>query len=409
MKGKATVIVAVAVLAMCLSVSLMGAFFEQSGSEPEKGASAEGVWHQTLTRGYYEGAKISTTYESNDLTIAECKDYSDPHHFLTCRQRGVQFTGLRNGDRMVWDYSTDTGRYIAISDCYGQCLIVNEFCITLGQRNDAFVSSSVYTKDNVVPDWFYDRQYELPDKKWLLNEAVAISDTATAELGGKSLYMLENNGPVFKAEMEQSVGTTISTKMMVGSILDQDESGYIFAIALDDSSILWMMTFTGDSVIMSAVSESDFAAIDGYVAVMRRYIEVFDASLPVMAKPPIRSGYLFELKEAIAFESEAWGPVLTEGYMEVQDDYHSVSYSIGSFTDTLDTYSAEMYAFTLPTNVEDRYFFYCYFEGELNIAVPIWGRGLGSYDASTGVLIMDMLLTTNGVSQIIEMTYQRAD
>ena len=406
MSGRMTTIVTVAVLAICVSAAVIGNFIEQKESAPEKGASVEGVWHQTMTSGYYEGAKINQTYEANDLTIHEYTDYKDQQHFLRCSQRGSMFTAFRSGDRIIWNYATESAMYLAIADCYGQCMVVNEFCITDGQREQIYVNSSVYTKNNSIPSWINERTYSLPDKKWVLNDAIAISDMDTADLGGKSLYLLENYGPVFKAEMEQSVGTTISTKKLTGAILDQDTSGNMFSIAIDDTQIIWFMKFTEDSVVMSCVSISDFAAIDGMVSVMRRYIGVFDSTFPPMEKPVIRAGMEYELKGATYFTSDTIADLPMEGTVTVGMIYYSVLVATATFTDSEGSYNANIYGFTLPTEVEDQYFFYCYYEGSLCCMLDYFGGGFGHYDASTKSLTIDLQNPAGDDSPIIELTLQ---
>ena len=399
---------AVIVLIMCLTTAFIAQSFVQEDSSPEKGASAEGLWHQTASKGYFNGAKMTETYEINDLTIEEYKDYTDPQHFLKCKQRGYDFLAVRYDDSIYWNYATEAGSFLAIATCYGNCMIVDEFSIASGDAEETYISSNIYTKDGTIPSWvmkYWD--YKLTDQRWVLHDAGAVSDSEDVTLGGKSLYMLDNNGPTFKAEMEQSVGTTISTKSMKGVITDYDESGYMFAMAIDDTYTIWFMAFKNGNVMASAVTYSDFSGINGMVSVLRRYTEVFDPNIPVMDKPVLPEYTNLQLKGITSFTKDGPSQITTEGNMAIDLIYESAFHSSLLFTDTEGMYNAGTLGFTLPAKAEGQNFVYVYFSGDINGQIAVSGGGIGFYDTSTGVLTYTLLLTQGYTCEFVEFTFQK--
>ncbi len=397
---------ALAVLLLCVSVAILANSCSEEGSSPEQGASAEGVWHQTMTRGYYDGAKTASTFESNDLTIREYTDYDDPKHFLKCSQRGSDFVAVRYGDRIIWNYETNYGMYLAISTCYGECIVVNEIFQTYNSTVQTYVSSSVYTKDDVVPSWLNNWDYEALDQKWILRDAQAISSSTSVALNGKNLYLLENYGPIFKAEMEQSVGTTISTKGLIGTILEYDQSGYMLAIVLDDTEMMWMMCLTGNTVSLSTVAHSDYSEIEGEISVLRRYVGIYDASLPILDQPAFTDGTRLDLEDAKYFRLNGVRPLLVEGRAIVERVYVSAFYCSGVFSDTRVEDRLSILGYSVPTTDDSEYFLYCECIGALGEFEYLYGGGFGYYDRATGLFTYSFLIPDAYDPRILEMTFK---
>jgi hypothetical protein len=359
-----------------------------------------------MTRGYYDGAKTSRTFESNDLTIHEYSNYDDPKHFLKCSQRGFDFVAVRYGDRILWNYETEYGVYLAISTCYGECIVVNEIFQTYNSTVQTYVSSSVYTKDGVVPSWIKNWDYEPLDQKWILRDAQAVSFEQSVALDGKNLYLLENYGPIFKAEMEQSVGTTISTKSLIGTILDYDQAGYMLAMVLDNSGILWMMCLTGNTVSLSTVTQSDYSEIEGESSVLRRYVGIYDASLPILDQPAFTDGTKLELEDAKYFRLSGIRPIQIEGQATVDREYVTAFYCSGVFSDSRVEDALRIYGYSVPTTIKSQYFLYCECIGALGEFEYLYGGGFGYYDKTTGLFTYSMLIPDDNDPRILEMTFR---
>jgi len=397
---------AVVLLLLCFGVGILASSIEQETTSPEPGASADGLWHQTMSKGYYDGAKTTRTFETNDLIIREYGEYEDSQHFLQCSQRGFDFVAVRYGDNILWNYVTDYGMYLAVSNCYGECIVVNEMFMSVNSTTQTYISSSIYTKDGTVPSWLGNWDYEILDQKWILHDAAAVSSKEIVELNGKNLYMLENSGPIFKAEMEQEIGTTVCTKSMTGVILEYDESGYMLAMALDDSDNVWIMCFTGNTVNISCVAISDVAGIDGDVSVLRRYVEIYDASLPIMEKPVLTEGTKMEITDVKYFSSKGVEQKHPEGRVVVGLNYVSAFHSSGMFDIAGNPYDISIYGYTMPTLDESRYFAYCTFVGTFDGEEFWFARGFGYYDLKTGLLTVSLLIPVGYDSLIAEMTYK---
>lgn len=395
------------VLVACLVIGLTANIGEDERTGPVSGASAEGLWLQTETKGYYDGAKITTTFASNDLTIHEYSEYTaDPKHYLTCSQRGYEFLAIRAGDNIMWSYEAENGSFLSISTCYGECIVVNEIFISKSSTSQTYISSSVYTKNNVIPTWL-DWDYQIPHQKWVLHDGGAVSDTMTAELRGKSLYMLENSGPIFKGEMEQSVGTSISTKSLSGVIIDFDKkSGYLLALVLDDTDIMWNLTYNGSTITMSAVDLSDAASIDGLISAQRNYTQVYDASLPKIEDPVFTTGMDLELIDTTVFMKDGISKLGATGTVSFERTYGTAFYTPGHFIGVYGEYDVKMYGFTMHRQAPTEYFVYCIFQGLVDGKIPMNGGGFGSYNSETGIMVFAIMTETNGIPVIVEFIYR---
>ncbi|MBR6213282.1 MAG: hypothetical protein IKQ67_01375 [Candidatus Methanomethylophilaceae archaeon] len=404
---KSKIVLVTVTLVACVVIALCANTGEDEKTGPVSGASAEGLWHQTETKGYYDGAKITTTFASNDLTIREYTEYTaDPKHYLICSQRGYEFLAFRAGDRIMWSYEAENGSFLSISTCYGECIVVNEIFISKSSTLQTYISSSVYTKNNIVPTWL-DWDYQIPHQKWVLHDGGAVSDTTTAELRGKSLYMLENSGPIFKGEMEQSVGTAISTKSLAGVIIDFDKTtGYLLALVLDDTDIMWSLTYNGSTITMSAVDTSDTASIEGLISAQRNYTQVYDASLPKIEKPVFTSGMDLELIDTTVFTKAGVSKLGATGTVSFERTYGTAFYTPGHFIGVYGKYDVKMYGFSMHTQAPAEYFVYCVFQGLVDGKVPMTGGGFGSYNSETGIMVFAIMTESNGTPAIVEFIYR---
>lgn len=398
-----TDLILVAMLLICLSVAVAADHNKPDKSVPVADAAIDGEWHQTDCRGYFNSVRVNEVYEANDLKITMVNE-----KFYVCEQRGHEFLAVRTGDVMMWMYSAPNGNYLGIINCYGNCLVVNEIFLGNGMSSQVFVSANLYTKDGKIPGWFSFWEEPLRTSKWETYDACYQYNGVANKLSGHNMYILDSYGSVFRAEMEQDLGSGVTTKQIMGIVTDYVPGKYVRGLSIDDSATMWSFLYNGKTMITSACAVSDVAgpSLGKLVVAQRTYMEVNDTRLPEMAPSVIEKDSKWNLVQATYFQkgSDPTPSTSVSGSITV----NSVAGTTYAATGTVNSTSVELYGYTLPTTAPDNGVYLSYAAFKFG-ATGTADRGYGFYNSNTGSYVfMVISLGADGNPMITEYVFQKA-
>ncbi|MCQ2070270.1 MAG: hypothetical protein MJZ68_03990 [archaeon] len=296
----ASIIVAIAMV----SVAIVSDALIEPPHEPSHTTGLDGVWHQTLNKGYYNGSRYDTVTENSDLVLHLDGEYVFGKH------RGYDFVGMYCGTFIIWSYDTETGNFYVQANTYDDCIVVNEVFNGNGLIDKTTVTSSLYTKTGHVPKWFEYWDIPLDSGVWDLYSGRSVNEINDVKLDGTHFYMLENYGSVFKAEMEQissylapdpdSEGDTIeikkiTTRPLTGVLVELSE-GCVRAVLTENEGRLWYLHYNNDvlslrTVMMSQLQEFNNKA----VYVERVYMPKYQSFNPDIPSVPFEKGDRMEV------------------------------------------------------------------------------------------------------------------
>lgn len=297
MKSILPIIAIVSLMAM-LAVAIYSDSVSDTGSG-DYDDSLDGDWKQAKSLGLFNGSVVTDTYERNSITLNEGEN-----NLISGNMRGYDFCGFRADRALVWEFSSSTGYSYVYASMERGAIIVNEVHHGTGYNQQMFVSTSVYTRDGSVPDWF--GFWESPDvaERWVAHSMFSFNNSGSYELSGSNFYILDLQGPIFKAEMEQIVGDDVITRQLEGVFIDIGDD-FATAFVTDSKGNNWHLYITDRIASLSIIMNSELEEIEGQaVVVQRTYMMPNDSSLPELPSSPDMAGTEWRMSEAYTVFSD---------------------------------------------------------------------------------------------------------
>ena len=372
MGGAAVCVVLILVCSGILAVNSVDHKVIQTGKTSE---DPHGVWQQTECYVMDDGVKKNDVHPENAITIG---NYGS--HYAKCTMHGDSFIGVRMGNLLMWDYISDSGTSHCEITIYTDCLLVNEIFQNSNASARTVVTSSLYTRDGTVPEWFSFPSGGVAHLKWSLASATSLSSQGMATVDGRSIYFTLFYGPTFIAEMEQSSDSGIVTSKLSGMILGKGSDGSFTAITIDSSGDLWYMFYNGSTLSLESIRTYTTHLKNGVTSIERDYEEITDSKFPVFSDGVIDEGMQWHFHSA---------------YMVTMDEIKEISMT-GEYSVTLT--KGQMFSMSLASNLDKAVFVGYTMPTLTNKDVHFLGIGVldntlgmitsayGTYNATTGTL-----------------------
>lgn len=270
-------IMAVIVVVLLAIVAFCTLYRSDTGNnDPE--VDIVGDWYLVSSISFDEDERMYTTVNKN-MNISVKGTVEDGRLFYGSVQtdinfqNGTEFTGAFVEKNIIFQYETEYGYVDAIGTTSKGNLVMKEVHYYDKVASPTwFVAVNTYSKEMKSVDSGNTTEPNI-NLSWTAWKGTSMNETGLYDLAGENFYIHEVDGAFFRAEMEQTVGDDVITKVLNGVFVNSYDllgTTMYMAYMMDDSGMTWNMYVRDDALILRTATLSELDEINGQPVVVER-------------------------------------------------------------------------------------------------------------------------------------------